>query len=397
MKNTSTQLSEIKNGIKHAIVNIKIIGVGGGGNNVVKRIAETSDLDIDLIAVNTDRKQLSTLTNPKIRKIAIGQDITKGLGCGGNVELAKQTAENSYDELKEAIKGADLVFLTAGLGAGTGTGALPVIAKIARELDILSVGVVTVPFKFEGPRKMKIAKQAIEELSPYMDALIAVHNDNLLKIKTNFKLTVLTAFKMADAVLQQGIRCVTELILTVGVINVDFADVKSIFTQSTHPDALLGIGESTISPMDAVKDAINSPLVERSIKGARGIILNISGNTDLKLYEVHEATQFINDVTHPDVNVILGTVVDEKMGDKLRATIIATDFADSQPIKPLDEKSAKEQATTDELTTPSFMNKHADGSTNTTTTTTTTNPINPFARFSAISNPDSMNNSGDNN
>lgn len=339
-------MNEITNEIKNAIVNIKIIGIGGGGNNVVKRIAAISNLDLDLIAVNTDIKQLKALDSEKISKIQIGAGLTKGLGCGGNVKIAQQAAENDYDVLKKALTGADMVFLTAGLGAGTGTGALPVIAKIARDLGILSVGVVTVPFKFEGSRKQKAAIAAIAEVSPYMDALIAVHNDNLLKLKTNSKLTLINAFQMADNVLLQGIRCVSELILTVGVINVDFADVKSIFQQSDHPDALLGIGESSEDAVEAVQQAVNSPLVERDLAGARGIILNISGNKDLRLYDINEATKYIYEHTHPDVNIILGTVVNDELGDKIRATIIATDFADSVPLaenqtqtQPVDNKT----------------------------------------------------------
>lgn len=361
-------MSEITNEIKNAIVNIKIIGVGGGGNNVVKRIAENTDLDLDLIAINTDYKQLKSLTNENITKIQIGTNLTKGLGCGGNTQLGYEAAKQDIDTIKKAIVGADMVFLTAGLGAGTGTGALPVIAQAARELNILSVGVVTIPFKFEGPRKHKLAEKSLQELMPHVDALISVHNDNLLKIKTNVKLTLLNAFRMADMVLRQGIRCVTELILTVGVINVDFADVKSIFQQSDHPDALLGIGESSSSAVDAVKEAINSPLVERSLAGARGIILNISGNESLSLYEVNEASKYINENTHPDVNIILGTVINNNLGDKVRATIIATDFADNVSLEETAQTNTpntpnKPTSTTpidDPLKTPDFMNKEKD-------------------------------------
>ena len=361
-------MSEITNEIKNAIVNIKIIGVGGGGNNVVKRIAENTDLDLDLIAINTDYKQLKSLTNENITKIQIGTNLTKGLGCGGNTQLGYEAAKQDIDTIKKALVGADMVFLTAGLGAGTGTGALPVIAQAARELNILSVGVVTIPFKFEGPRKHKLAEKSLQELMPHVDALISVHNDNLLKIKTNVKLTLLNAFRMADMVLRQGIRCVTELILTVGVINVDFADVKSIFQQSDHPDALLGIGESSSSAVDAVKEAINSPLVERSLAGARGIILNISGNESLSLYEVNEASKYINENTHPDVNIILGTVINNNLGDKVRATIIATDFADN--VSPEETEQTNTPSTTnkpssttpidDPLKPPPFMNKEKD-------------------------------------
>lgn len=367
-------MNEITNEIKNAIVNIKIIGIGGGGNNVVKRIADIPNLDLDLIAVNTDIKQLKSLNSEKISKIQIGASLTKGLGCGGNIKLARQAAEADYDTLKKALTGADMVFLTAGLGAGTGTGALPVIAKIAHDLGILSVGVVTVPFKFEGSRKQKAAEATISEVAPYMDALIAVHNDNLLKLKSNAKLTLINAFRMADNVLLQGIRCVSELILTVGVINVDFADVKSIFQQSDHPDALLGIGESSEDAVEAVQQAVNSPLVERDLAGARGIIINISGNKDLRLYDINEATKYIYEHTHPDVNIILGTVVNDELGDKIRATIIATDFSDSVPLAEKvvesttnDKKTATPQPKKIEdegLNLPDFMKKKTENKSN---------------------------------
>lgn len=369
-------LNEITNEIKNAIVNIKIIGIGGGGNNVVKRIADISNLDLDLIAVNTDIKQLKSLNNEKISKIQIGASLTKGLGCGGNINLARQAAEADYDTLKKALAGADMVFLTAGLGAGTGTGALPIIAKIAHDLGILSVGVVTVPFKFEGSRKQKAAEAAIAEIAPYLDALIAVHNDNLLKLKSNSKLTLINAFRMADNVLLQGIRCVSELILTVGIINVDFADVKSIFQQSDHPDALLGIGESSEDAVEAVQQAVNSPLIERDLAGARGIIINLSGNKDLRLYDVSEATKYIYEHTNPDVNIILGTVVNDELGDKIRATIIATDFADSVPLsekpaettaKTTDKKPAAPQPkkpADEDLSLPDFMKPKTENKSN---------------------------------
>ena len=367
-------MNGITNEIKNAIVNIKIIGIGGGGNNVVKRIADISNLDLDLIAVNTDIKQLKSLNSEKISKIQIGASITKGLGCGGNIKLARQAVEEDYDTLKKALTGADMVFLTAGLGAGMGTGALPVIAKIAHDLGILSVGVVTVPFKFEGSRKQKVAEATISEVAPYMDALIAVHNDNLLKLKSNAKLTLINAFRMADNVLLQGIRCVSELILTVGVINVDFADVKSIFQQSDHPDALLSIGESSKDAVEAVQRAVNSPLLERDLAGARGIIINISGNKDLRLYDINEAIKYICEHTYPDVNIILGTVVNDELGDKIRVTIIATDFFDSVPLAEKviesttnDKKTATPQPKKIEdegLNLPDFMEKNTENQSN---------------------------------
>ena len=355
-------VNKITNEIVNATVNIKVIGVGGGGNNVIRRLAETLDLNMELIAVNTDSKQLNCLTSDKIKKIQIGANLTRGLGCGGSIDKGREAAVSDCEQLKQALKGADMLFITAGLGAGTGTGATPVIAKAAHEMGILTVGVVTLPFKFEGMRKQRAAQGALNEMAPYMDVLIAVHNDNLLKIKTSQKLSLVNAFKMADSVLHQGIRCITELILTVGVINVDFADVTSIFRQSTSPDALLGIGESADGAVEAVTEAISSPLVERSLAGARGIILNISGDKNLTLYEINAATKYVHDNTHPDVNIILGTVVNEELNGRVRATIIATDFADAQApsadAAKSDEKS-KEKATDkpDPLKLPKFMNR----------------------------------------
>lgn len=381
-------LTETTQEIKNAIVNIKILGIGGGGNNVVKRIADTTDLKLDLIAINTDAKQLHGLPDKNIKKIQIGKNITKGLGCGGNAQLGQQAASEDYAAIKQSLVGADMIFLTAGLGSGTGTGAMPIITKIAHDMNILSVCVVTIPFTFEGARKQRIAEQAIKDLTPYVDGLIVVHNDNLLKIKTNARLTLVNAFRMADSVLRQAIRCISELILTVGVINVDFADVNSIFKQSSHPDAILGIGESDLGAVEAVKEAINSPLVERKLSGARGIILNVSGSEHLTLYEVNEATKYVYEQTHPDVNIILGTVINEKLGDRVRITIIATDFADDEmpnsPPKKTDkvqspEKSqqvtpAKKREEKDPLDLPDFMNKDKDTSKN-------THSIFPFFNF----------------
>ena len=325
--------------IKSAVVRIKVIGVGGGGNSVLERIAKENALDIDLIAVNTDAKQLQQMTGLGIKTVQIGADITKGLGTGAKFDLGEAAARADVDKIKSMLIGADMVFITAGMGGGTGTGAAPVIAEIAKDLGILTIGVVNVPFSFEGARKKKIATAGIEKMQLHMDALIAVHNDNLLKLQTSKKLSLVNAFEAADGILKQAIRCISELILTIGVINVDFADVKSIFQQSASPDALLGIGESSEGAVRAVQLAVTSPLIEKSLAGARGIILNISGNESLSLYEVNEATKYIYEHTSPDVNIILGTVVNEKFGDKVRATIIATDFVDGviahPPVSPL--------------------------------------------------------------
>ena len=319
--------------IRKAVVKIKVIGVGGGGNNVLMRIAGNNYLDIELIAINTDASQLGAMQNIGVKTLQIGVGITKGRGTGGQMQMGEEAALADEEKIKLAMSGSDLVFVTAGMGGGVGTGAAPVVARFAKELGILTIGVVTIPFSFEGSRKKRIANEGIVRMRAHMDALIDVHNDNLLKLKENKKITMIQAFDMADGILKQAIRCISELILTIGVINVDFADVKSIFQQSESSDALIGIGESSRGAIEAVQRAVESPLVEKSLVGSRGIILNLSGNANMSLYEVNEATKYVYENTHPDVNIILGTVVDEELGDRVKATIIATDFVDGTVVK----------------------------------------------------------------
>ncbi len=346
--------------IKRAIVTIKILGVGGGGNSVLLRMAKNKVLDVELIAVNTDAKQLALLKEQGITPLQIGESLTKGRGTGGNLEIGENAAKADEEKLREVMKGADLVFVTAGMGGGAGTGAAPVVARIAKELGILTIGVVTVPFSFEGARKKRLANEGIVKMQANMDALIAVHNDNLLKLPENKHMSLVQAFEEADNILRQAIRCIAELILTTGVINVDFADVTSIFRQSESSDALLGIGESDKGAVQSVQSAVQSPLIEKSLEGARGIILNISGNKDLTLYEVNEATRYIYEHTDPEVNIILGTVIDEELGERVRATIIATDFVDGMVMKsPKAEVPQSKLAGSFSLDTPAFMDKAA--------------------------------------
>ena len=319
--------------IKKALVTIKVFGVGGGGNSVLKRIAESDFLEIDLVAVNTDSHVLGLSNLGTIRAVQIGESVTKGRGTGGRVELGELAAKNDSDRLKEMMLGADMIFITAGMGGGTGTGAAPVVARLAKELGMLTVGVVTLPFSFEGRRKQRIANEGIVRMQSYMDALITVKNDNLMKLPENKDLNIVTAFNAADSVLRQAIRCVAELILTTGVINVDFADMTTIFRQSESSDALLGIGRSNISAVKAVQEAIQSPLIDKSLKGARGIILNITGDETLPIHDVNAAASYIFDQTEDDVNIILGTVIDKSMNGTIQATIIATDFVDSLALK----------------------------------------------------------------
>ena len=319
--------------IKRAVVTIKIIGVGGGGNSVIERIAEGNELDVELIAINTDAKQLAYMEEAGIKALAIGRELTKGLGTGGVADLGEAAAKGDEAKIKEVLKGADLVFVTASMGGGAGTGAAPVVAKMAKDMGILTVGVVTVPFSFEGARKKRVANEGIAKMQGNLDALIVVHNDNLMKLPENKHMTLVNAFKAADDVLRQAINCIAELILTTGEINVDFADLTSTFRQSQSGDALLGIGESQRSAIEAVQKAVESPLVEKSLTGARGLILNLSGSERMTLDDVGEATNYIRENTHPDVNIILGTVIDSSMGQTIRATIIATDFVDGVVMK----------------------------------------------------------------
>ncbi|WP_455048556.1 cell division protein FtsZ [Mitsuokella sp.] len=323
-------------------VKIKVFGVGGGGNSVLMRMGSHKDLDIDLIAVNTDAKQLSRVAEAGVETLQIGEDLTKGRGTGGNIALGEKAALDAAEKIRDAMTGADLVFVTAGLGGGTGTGAAPVVAKIAHDLGTLSVGVVTQPFSFEGSRKKRLANEGLQKMQSQMDALILVANDNLMKLPENRHMTLVKAFSCADDILQQAINCIAELILTTGVINVDFADVTTIFRQSASSDALLGIGRSSRSAVEAVQRAADSPLISKSLEGARGIILNLTGDKTLSLYDVDEATRYIYEHTDPEVNIILGTVIDNSLNGDVRATIIATDFADGVMLKGSEPKKAEQ-------------------------------------------------------
>ena len=344
--------------IKRAVVTIKIIGVGGGGNSVIERIAEGNELDVELIAINTDAKQLAYMEEAGVKALAIGRELTKGLGTGGVADLGEAAAKGDEAKIKEVLKGADLVFVTASMGGGAGTGAAPVVAKIAKDMGILTVGVVTVPFSFEGARKKRVANEGIAKMQGNLDALIVVHNDNLMKLPENKHMTLVNAFKAADDVLRQAINCIAELILTTGEINVDFADLTSTFRQSQSGDALLGIGESKRSAIEAVQKAVESPLVEKSLTGARGLILNLSGSERMTLDDVGEATNYIRENTHPDVNIILGTVIDSSMGQTIRATIIATDFVDGVVMKAQRMEAPESKLKTESIASlepPSFM------------------------------------------
>lgn len=309
-------------------ITIKVVGVGGGGNNIVRCVREKYDLDITLIGLNSDLRQLNTLHKQGITVLPVGEKLTNGRGTGGRVELGEQAARGSEKQIRALLEGTDLVVIVATMGGGFGTGAAPVVAEIAQEMGILSIGVVTTPFHFEMARKMQTAQAGIARMQGYTDAFITVRNDNLLKIAPDRNMSFVDAFSLADEVLRQTVGCVAELILTTGVINVDFADVTTIFRQGGSSDALLAIGTDE-SPQKAVRKAIESPLIDRGIEGARGVVLNITGSPVMSLRDVDEAVHYIHRNAHPEVNVIVGLVVQPEMAGRVQATLIATDFDDT--------------------------------------------------------------------
>jgi cell division protein FtsZ len=302
---------------------IKVVGVGGGGCNAVNRMIDAGLKGVEFIAVNTDAQAL--LMSDADVKLDIGRELTRGLGAGSDPDVGKQAAEEHREDLEEVIKGADMVFITAGKGGGTGTGAAPVIAEIAKNLGALTIGVVTRPFGFEGRRRAVQAEQGIQKLKEKVDTLIVIPNDRLLTV-SNDKTSVLNAFKMADEVLLQGVQGITDLITTPGLINTDFADVKMIMSDAGSALMGIGFGSGEGRALNAARAAISSPLLEASIEGARGILLTIAGGSDLGLFEVNEAAEVIHGVAHPDANIIFGTVIDDEMGDEVRVTVIAAGF-----------------------------------------------------------------------
>jgi cell division protein FtsZ len=302
---------------------IKVVGVGGGGVNAVNRMIDAGLKGVEFIAVNTDAQAL--LLSDADVKIDIGRQLTRGLGAGSDPEIGRKAAEDHRDELEESLKGADMVFITAGKGGGTGTGGAPVVAEIAKSQGALTIGVVTRPFTFEGRRRAVQAESGVQKLKDAVDTLITIPNDRLLTV-SNDKTSMLNAFKMADEVLLQGVQGITDLITTPGLINTDFADVKMVMSDAGT--AIMGIGTASGESRAALaaKSAITSPLLEASIDGARGILLNIAGSTDLGLFEVNEAAEIIHNAAHPDANIIFGQVVDDSMGDEVRVTVIAAGF-----------------------------------------------------------------------
>ena len=307
---------------------IKVVGIGGGGVNAVNRMIEVGLKGVEFIAINTDAQAL--LMSDADVKLDIGRELTRGLGAGANPEVGRKAAEDHLEEIEEVLQGADMVFVTAGEGGGTGTGGAPVVAKVARSLGALTIGVVTRPFGFEGRRRQVQADQGVEDLRAEVDTLIVIPNDRLLSLADR-EISVIDAFRQADHVLLQGVSGITDLITTPGLINLDFADVKSVMHAAGS--ALMGIGSARGEDraMQAAEKAISSPLLEAGIDGAHGVLLSISGGSDLGLFEINEAARLVSDAAHPDANIIFGAVIDDTLGDEVRVTVIAAGFEGGEP------------------------------------------------------------------
>ena len=321
---------------------IKVIGVGGGGNNAVNRMINAGLKGVEFIAINTDKQALQMSQAPI--KIQIGDKLTKGLGAGANPEIGQKAAEESREQISEVIKGADMVFITAGMGGGTGTGAAPIVAQISKELGILTVGVVTKPFVFEGRKRMLHAEKGIEEFRSKVDTLVTIPNDRLLQIVEK-KASIIEAFKIADDVLRQGVQGISDLIMIPGLVNLDFADVKTIMVNTGLAHMGVGKGTGENRAVEAAKQAIHSPLLETSINGATGVLLNITGGPNLGLFEVNEAAELVSQAADPDATIIFGAVIDEKLQDEIRITVIATGF---DKIKTVNDSLKKISTTTNE-------------------------------------------------
>ncbi|WP_395106035.1 cell division protein FtsZ [Actinomadura sp. SCN-SB] len=317
---------------------IKVVGIGGGGVNAVNRMIEEGLKGVEFIAINTDAQAL--LMSDADVKLDVGRELTRGLGAGANPDVGRKAAEDHREEIEEVLKGADMVFVTAGEGGGTGTGGAPVVANVARSLGALTIGVVTRPFSFEGKRRAMQAEAGIETLRDEVDTLIVIPNDRLLSISDR-QVSVLDAFKAADQVLLSGVQGITDLITTPGLINLDFADVKSVM--SGAGSALMGIGSARGDDRSvaAAEMAISSPLLEASIDGAHGVLLSISGGSDLGLFEINEAAQLVSNAAAPDANIIFGAVIDDALGDEVRVTVIAAGFDEGRPARPAPEPETK--------------------------------------------------------
>ncbi len=341
------------------IAKIKVVGVGGGGCNAVSRMFRERIQGVEYVGVNTDAQALMRCEVPL--RIRMGEKLTKGLGVGGNPEKGKDSAEETREEMYEALKGSDMVFVAAGMGGGTGTGAAPVVAEIARELEALTIGVVTKPFSFEGSRRRKLAEEGIARLKDKVDTLVIIPNDRLFAV-CDEKVTMENAFKIADDVLRQGVQSIAELVTVPGEVNLDFADISTVMTNAGPAWMAIGHGTGENKAVDAAKQAVTSALLDVSINGAKGILFNVTGGTDLSLMEVQAAADVIRDAADPDANIFFGMVTDLKMEGEVKITIIATGFSEEEPIIPKDDQhisqlimSAIQDET--ELDVPPFLRK----------------------------------------
>ena len=310
------------------VVSIKVIGVGGGGNNVVNRMVRSGVKSVEFIAVNTDKQALTSSSAGY--KIQIGEKLTHGQGAGSNPDVGRKSAEESRNQISKALEDTDMVFITAGMGGGTGTGAAPVVAEIAREQGVLTVGVVTKPFAFEGRKRMTQAEQGIEELRSKVDSLVIIPNERL-KYATDQKITFANAFEIADDVLRLAVQSISDLIRDTGFINLDFADVSAVMKDAGLAHMGVGRAAGKGKAEEAARMAISSPLLETSINGARGVLINVTGSMDMGLEEVEQAASLVQDAVHPDALTIFGATFDEELDDEMRVTVIATGFADAEP------------------------------------------------------------------
>ncbi len=347
---------------------IKVIGVGGAGNNAVNRMIEAGIKNVEFIAVNTDRQALQL--SKASTKIQIGEKLTRGLGAGANPDIGAQAAEESRTEVAEALRGADMVFVTAGMGGGTGTGAAPIVAGTAKEMGILTIGVVTKPFTFEGKKRLAQAERGIESLKGKVDTLVVIPNDKLLQV-IDRKTSIIEAFRMADDVLRQGVQGISDLIAVPGLINLDFADVKTIMLDRGMAHMGIGRASGENRAEDAAKQAIQSPLLETSIEGARGVIINITGGSDVGLHEANTAAELVQRSADPEANIIFGSVTDDSMGDEIQITVIATGFENEDEKvqkatdivnkaweRKMNPISSSESNNSNELDIPTFLRKN---------------------------------------
>lgn len=335
---------------------IKVVGCGGGGNNGVNRMIESGLKGVEFISINTDKQAL--YLSKAGHKIQIGDKLTRGLGAGANPEIGQRAAEESKEEITQALKGADLVFITAGMGGGTGTGAAPVVAEIAKELGILTVGVVTKPFLFEGRKRMLHAEQGLNNLKGRVDTLVTIPNDRLLQV-VDKKTPITEAFRVADDVLKQGVQGISDLITIPGLINLDFADVKTIMLNRGLAHMGIGRAAGEGRAVEAAKQAISSPLLETTINGATGVLLNITGGPNLTLFEVNEAADKVKEAADPDAEIIFGAVINEDLGDEIIITVIATGFDRHDEMKP-NNKNHKENGQSEAAASPRIVDMSVD-------------------------------------